>query len=1072
VTRNDAQDFANRLYARVPANYRAYDRDQGEPLLALLQVIGEQAANLRQDLDALWDNFFIETCQDWVVPYIGALAGANLLANPVGRSNRLEVRDTVRWRRNKGTPAMLQTLAGEITGWPCELAEFFRALGWSQNVNHVRLDRPLTANVRDAGRLSLLGRAGDTLAHAADFRPADGLDGPRVTRRSLGLGRAGWGTPGRYQIRNVGFFVRRLQTFAIAGGTPAAVDPGLPPPAAASFLTFDPLHGELPLFVQDSGMPLTRAAFNAAPGQYFGADVGVRQFGVLLAGEPATHPAGSAPSRTPFTFGGVTVSIALDPNSGLRLIGPARFRLGANNFIIEAVWRQASSDTSLGALSTLLAARGGAGAFHAGATANGAGRLVLALQTGRTALGLNVPAAPAARFPGAAVAVRALRTGAPRTADACYVYLPPAFVRPGDRLIHYAADDGSTYGAADLGRASLLRAGEGQVHPAFPPTQSTTATDAFKVISRTGGALRIADPSRLAGAGVLIQAELFNGAVFQPQGAIANVSRPAASHPELTVPNPWPAFTFGPARVVPPADPGDATRLAVLLRPLSGNFIPSCELVVRSRAGKSLLVYLPQIDNAPATGVRVFVADDGSTWFAGGSLQLQSLFDRPARPATGQVLPIAGVWPLQYRRPVAYDLCRAERASLVQAGELGIDPELGRFAFAAGDPAIGQGNLAVDYATAFSQRVGALNYDRLLDPKRPATRLVSQFGDADTRTAPGVPDPPVHASVAAAVAAAIDGDVIEIIDSASYASSNEIAIGAVAVRNLTIRAAAGQRPALTFFAASGAPTRASFHVTAASAAMDSLELNGVLISGGPIIIERRISQLRLLACTLDPRFGISLLALRSDRNEHADYLLCRCVSGGIRAGPGVERLTIADSLVDQQNGTAIAGPIGPGSPPVLGNPPDAAALGAGSIQLERVTVLGRIYGNALSASESILDDVALVTDQQAGCIRFSRFEAGSVLPRRYQCIPSEAQSAQAAQGRRILAPVFNSRRFGRPDYAQLAAVCPPEILSASEQGSEIGAFATALNPVRVRNLTTKLQEFMPVGLMAVIIAET
>ncbi len=161
MTSNDSQDFAQRLYARVPANYRAYDREQGEPLLALLEVVGEQVASVRQDLDALWDNFFIETCQDWAVPYIGALVGANLLANPVGRSNRLEVRDTVLWRRNKGTPSMLRALATEISGWPCDFTEFFRTLGWSQNVNHIRLDRPLTANLGDIYQLSLLGRAGD-----------------------------------------------------------------------------------------------------------------------------------------------------------------------------------------------------------------------------------------------------------------------------------------------------------------------------------------------------------------------------------------------------------------------------------------------------------------------------------------------------------------------------------------------------------------------------------------------------------------------------------------------------------------------------------------------------------------------------------------------------------------------------------------------------------------------------------------------------------------------------------------------------------------------------------------------
>src|SRR5215471_14415063 len=133
MSKNDANDYAWRLYARVPAHYRVYDAEQGQPLLALLRVVGGQVANLRQDLDALWDNFFIETCDDWVVPYIGALVGTNLLPQPVGQSNRLNVWNTVIWRRSKGTPGMLAALANAITEWPVDFAEFFQMLGWSQN---------------------------------------------------------------------------------------------------------------------------------------------------------------------------------------------------------------------------------------------------------------------------------------------------------------------------------------------------------------------------------------------------------------------------------------------------------------------------------------------------------------------------------------------------------------------------------------------------------------------------------------------------------------------------------------------------------------------------------------------------------------------------------------------------------------------------------------------------------------------------------------------------------------------------------------------------------------------------
>ena len=175
MSRNDANDYAQRLYARVPAYYRVLDEEQGMPLYALLATVGEQVANIRADLDALWDDFFIETCEDWVVPYLAALTGTNLLANPVGQSNRLDVRNTVMWRRSKGTPAMLRALASSISGWPTDLAEFFQVLGWSQNMNHLRLHSTLTPDLRDTHALSLLGTAADPFSHAADFKTARAL---------------------------------------------------------------------------------------------------------------------------------------------------------------------------------------------------------------------------------------------------------------------------------------------------------------------------------------------------------------------------------------------------------------------------------------------------------------------------------------------------------------------------------------------------------------------------------------------------------------------------------------------------------------------------------------------------------------------------------------------------------------------------------------------------------------------------------------------------------------------------------------------------------------------------------
>ena len=58
----------DRLYEMLPVVYRQRDITQGQPLHALLQVIAEQVNVVEQDIGQLYKNFFIETCQDWIVP--------------------------------------------------------------------------------------------------------------------------------------------------------------------------------------------------------------------------------------------------------------------------------------------------------------------------------------------------------------------------------------------------------------------------------------------------------------------------------------------------------------------------------------------------------------------------------------------------------------------------------------------------------------------------------------------------------------------------------------------------------------------------------------------------------------------------------------------------------------------------------------------------------------------------------------------------------------------------------------------------------------------------------------------
>jgi hypothetical protein len=147
----------------------------------------------------------------------------------------------------------------------------------------------------------------------------------------------------------------------------------------------------------------------------------------------------------------------------------------------------------------------------------------------------------------------------------------------------------------------------------------------------------------------------------------------------------------------------------------------------------------------------------------------------------------------------------------------------------------------------------------------------------------------------------------------------------------------------------------------------------------------------------------------------------------------------------------------------------AIATDAGVVELNRCTVLGPAYVHRLECSESVLDDVARVQNAQDGCVRFSAWSTGSALPRRYE-------SVEIAPG----SPVMVSRRYGEWGYAQLhdgadSAIrggntgAAPSLLTGSHDGSEMGAFCRDAAAVKDRSLLIKLQEYLPLGLMPVLI---
>ena len=190
-----------RLYQLLPSIHRLRDADQGQPLRALLAVIESELEAVEADTARLYDNWFIETCDEWTVPYIGDLLGVRPI-RPIpsaGVSTRAWVANTIAYRRRKGTALVLEQLARDVTGWPAVAVEFFQRLGTTQHMNHQRMRPTATASVRDAAAAELADGAFDPFAHTLEVRRA-------ATRG------------GRFNIPHIGLYLWRWRAQPLGSG--------------------------------------------------------------------------------------------------------------------------------------------------------------------------------------------------------------------------------------------------------------------------------------------------------------------------------------------------------------------------------------------------------------------------------------------------------------------------------------------------------------------------------------------------------------------------------------------------------------------------------------------------------------------------------------------------------------------------------------------------------------------------------------------------------------------------------------------------------------------------------------
>lgn len=214
-----------KLYERLPEIYRIKDAEIAEKYLYgdqpaesfqlrdYLAPVEEMFSAIHENIESLYHDIFIETCDEWVIPYIADLLGTSHLSGDAW-TVRADTADTIALRRRKGTLGAIELLTYILTKWGVHCVELRENLVWNQHLNHQRPDeggqspfglskvlrttaiRGGTVTMRDPSVLSLLNTPFDPFAHIADVQPQE-------------IGQI------RYNLPNLAIFLWRLKAFRL-----------------------------------------------------------------------------------------------------------------------------------------------------------------------------------------------------------------------------------------------------------------------------------------------------------------------------------------------------------------------------------------------------------------------------------------------------------------------------------------------------------------------------------------------------------------------------------------------------------------------------------------------------------------------------------------------------------------------------------------------------------------------------------------------------------------------------------------------------------------------------------------
>ncbi len=1098
------------LYAALPSIYRTQDLppDGRGELRDFLAVVAAPLAVLRQNIEELHGDLFIDTASDDAVALLAEMVGTTLVF-PDAASNRRDVRGTVGWRRQKGTPAALQGMAEDLSGQLVVTQEGWKRLMLSQDLDFQRPER-LIPDLRAAVVAEQATGPLDALAHTLDVRA--------ISART-----------GRYHPRQVVHWFHPTVTAPLQGATARE----LAVPGSDPRFAMHPLGVRQPLRARRAAAEplqtdrIPEQHFAVDPAAWFGIDgrFAIRICG-LLAGSVVP------PTAVLRAASGVAADLEVArgaPNLTLLDWQPRRFRDGVCieigvapvDFPSATTWRpdtggfvaRAAFDVDAGGAGPVTSV---GGALPAGAAAVVVRLTPVGAAIGRLFAGATIEIAggrAAARA--AASDVELARAGFLRGA---LVTTLPAAAIAGERWFHLAAD-GSIFDAQQGGPTGPIRA--------MPRDGATLVLDSAALLTAAAAAVwppaaETAEPvmlARLPAAPGRGPAILHGGVALQRRGAdlvalpatadcrlvfAARLQRPggpqyrpfqrlswAGADPGAAV---WSALDedglpVGAAASVDAEyaavgalvrDNAGAVALAVRFECSAADAtLAPAEVAWTSFDGRTALIHLPQLDAAavpagdpwpgaePFASAPVRVADDGSTWDGESTAR--------RRASLGAVAPIREAIALRRRRVGWRRLCAwinedwtaspPAIVPLTRPGRLDVDVLNGLFAFAAEEPpqswtpdtaGIAPPAVGSDYEDARTVHMGARPAARepVLDARlAEPTRIVTRDGRLHPEAPSAWLAKPRYRSLTdalAAIGAAWTG--LSAADAATQPDRHEV----VQIEDsATYDAEAPVWPGTPPDPVAAATVRLSLTIQAAERQR-------------PVVLIDTAAGWQLPA--VPPSYAaITLVGLAFGGEGWSGLTLPPAGAVALRLCTALfaeNRLVFSDTEAGTEVGVVLCELAGlrldgPGSLLATDSILDAGEgsaieAQAGAVRLERVSVGGTVAVRGLDASEVIFRDRVDVEDRFHGCVRYSRVTSDSVLPRVFRTAPDTPVRA-----------VSWSRRDAA--WWRLRDDCDPAIRRGAENGSEMGAFHQARSGERTKAFQRRLIEFAPAGLSSGIV---